>query len=1039
MKRACLINKNNGENFAASSIRPNSKNQLRMKKFHLPDSLNRLLFLVALCFSLSTYGQSTTDTISPSPKDTIISDPISVDTLMIFPAMPHEGDTIRLLVGTTHAASPCGLLDYKVYSTNVSRYKLYIIPHYWQGMLTALCHSSDYMLITDLTAGQYTLNFLNKKTITFTVYPRQSCKADFTFDYLKCSGLAKCLNSVAFTNQSAGQNLKLRWNFGDSTFSSQTNPVHTYKNPGTYNVCLSVTDSVTSQCSDYKCQLVSFGATTCNAYFKYQVTEDPLDSISASPVRSYLVNFTDYSTGSPMYWLWDFGDGTSSNEQNPVHRFKEGVYTVSLHIATSLGCQSTYVDSVIIINPQPYCKYTGTVRDYSSLDGCKYIIELDNGTILQPSVIDQNFVLRDSQRVVIDYKLIRLATTCMLGSPAEITCIREIVTPACHSYFTYFKDTTAKCNNCAVYQFYGISNSAGVRWSWSFGDGSSSSEQNPSHTYYVSTADSAVYNVCLTTTNADSCTNTYCQTIFIQKPTPMVPWVPVIAGDNNHSIFVPAYLSTNANLEFGDYIGLFFKNYAGDLICGGMIKWEGKNEVLTAWGATHFYDSIPVITSSLMPPSPYWKNGFYNGEKFEYKIWKWRTNQEMYVQQTQYATNKTFTDSGFYRNDGLSLLTFMSIGNNQSIPLYNGWNMVSLNVQPGDARMSQIFGNKNVVIKNYKGEIVYFPEMGITDGYWNTLEGYKVKSFDSTILTVTGTDINPQTTIPLPDNFHPYFLPYYYNVAYPIKPMLASISSYIRYVQTFEYVNGKVRALNYIPQYNIDQIKTMKPGLAYKLSLNGLLNSFNYPLAPNDCTICCYYPWNETGADSKSWDESNRVLVIPQQYLNITKNAKIYAYTEENVLVGQETSEGGNVAVTLWDLQGESGYNNIILKVTNNDSTQNYAINLTTDAETEGDLKILNKKVVTGTNNLISKDAIRAYPTITSQDFYIDVNFDYTSTIEVSFYNLLGQKMKQTEFKNVSAGSNQLKVDVGNLNSGQYIYHVKTNKQFYSGKLQVAK
>jgi PKD repeat protein len=1021
-----------------------------MKKFYLSDSLNRLLFLVALGFSLVTYGQSATDTISSFPKDTIISDPIAVDSLMIFPTIPHEGDTIRLLAGTTHAASSCGLLDYKVYSTDVSRYKLYIIAHYWQGMLTALCHSLDYMVIGNLQAGQYTLNFMNKRTITFTVYPRQSCKADFTFDYLRCSGTARCLNSVAFTNKSIGQNLKLRWNFGDSTFSSQTNPVYTYKNPGTYNVCLTVTDSITSQCSDYKCQLVSFGTTNCNTYFKYQIIKDSLDSISAStvaPLSSYLVRFTDYSTGGTVKWLWDFGDSTFSTEQNPVHRYRANIFTVSfkkvtLKTVSMFGCESSYSEDLVLFDSIPACKFTGTVRDYSNIDSCGLIIELDNGIKLKPIDILPNCILRDSQRVILAYRPLLNAVTTNCGLPCVITCIREITSPFCSATFTYVKDTRVKCLNCAVYQFYGISNSVGVRWNWSFGDGSTSNVQNPSHTYYVPKTDSVLYTVCLTITTADSCTSTYCQTIFIQKPVPSVPWVPVIAGDNNHSIFVPAYLSSDANLEFGDYIGLFFKNYAGDLICGGMIKWEGKNEVLTAWEATHFYDSIPVITNSSVPPSLYWKNGFRNGEKFEYKIWKWRTNQEINVQRALYTINKTFSDSGFYRNDGLSVLRAFHLGKNQTIPLYKGWNMVSLNVhpmKPGDASMSKIFGSKNVVVKNYKGEIVYFPEMGIGNGYWNTLEGYKVKSLDSTILTVTGTDINPQTTISFPDNLHPYFLPYYYNVAHPIKSMLALINGYIRYVQTFEYINGKVQARNYIPKYNIDQIKTMKPGLAYKLSLTEGLGSFTYPLAPNDSTPCCYYSWNGTGADNKSWSESNRVFVIPQQYLNISKNAKIYAYTRENVLVGQETSEGGNVAITLWDLQGESEYNNFILKVSDNDLTQNYEINLATDAESDGDLKILNKKVVTGTNYLVSKDDIRAYPTVTSQDFYIDVNFDCASSIEVSFYNLLGKKLKQTEFKNVSAGSNQLKVDVGNLNSGQYIYHVKTDKQFYSGKLQVAK
>jgi PKD repeat protein len=47
-----------------------------------------------------------------------------------------------------------------------------------------------------------------------------------------------------------------------------------------------------------------------------------------APLR---VSFRDLSAGSPESWLWDFGDGTSSAEQNPVHQYNSpGSYTVSL-------------------------------------------------------------------------------------------------------------------------------------------------------------------------------------------------------------------------------------------------------------------------------------------------------------------------------------------------------------------------------------------------------------------------------------------------------------------------------------------------------------------------------------------------------------------------------------------------------------------------------------------------------------------------------------------------------------------------------------
>ncbi len=45
----------------------------------------------------------------------------------------------------------------------------------------------------------------------------------------------------------------------------------------------------------------------------------------------FTVHFTDQSTGNPISWLWNFGDGDTSTMQNPIHTFsKKGVYSVSL-------------------------------------------------------------------------------------------------------------------------------------------------------------------------------------------------------------------------------------------------------------------------------------------------------------------------------------------------------------------------------------------------------------------------------------------------------------------------------------------------------------------------------------------------------------------------------------------------------------------------------------------------------------------------------------------------------------------------------------
>lgn len=62
------------------------------------------------------------------------------------------------------------------------------------------------------------------------------------------------------------------------------------------------------------------------------------------------VNFTDLTTGSPVSWLWDFGDGSAtSTTQNPSHTFTSfGLYTVKLTATDATGFQSAYYSGIAV-------------------------------------------------------------------------------------------------------------------------------------------------------------------------------------------------------------------------------------------------------------------------------------------------------------------------------------------------------------------------------------------------------------------------------------------------------------------------------------------------------------------------------------------------------------------------------------------------------------------------------------------------------------------------------------------------------------------
>ena len=203
-----------------------------------------------LLFALTLMLISLSGLISAqSPIDTVIDEPYSVDSLFITPAIPQEGEAVTLHAFTTQTSSPCGLTDYQVvFST--SNCNLCLCARYWKGSLTALCQSRDSMQIGSLQAGHYVLNFMNLKKLEFTVYPQLECKADFSYEYLRCTAGERCLNTIRFTDQSKGLIHSWHWDFGDGTTSDEQNPVHQFPDTGVFPVTLTVTGGLTQECRD---------------------------------------------------------------------------------------------------------------------------------------------------------------------------------------------------------------------------------------------------------------------------------------------------------------------------------------------------------------------------------------------------------------------------------------------------------------------------------------------------------------------------------------------------------------------------------------------------------------------------------------------------------------------------------------------------------------------------------------------------------------------------------------------------------------------
>lgn len=70
------------------------------------------------------------------------------------------------------------------------------------------------------------------------------------------------------------------------------------------------------------------------------------------------------------------------------------------------------------------CTTEGKVKDMTGLDGCKFLIELADGTKLNPiEFSDKSFELKDGQKIRFSYESVDAMNICMAGETVKITCI----------------------------------------------------------------------------------------------------------------------------------------------------------------------------------------------------------------------------------------------------------------------------------------------------------------------------------------------------------------------------------------------------------------------------------------------------------------------------------------------------------------------------------------------------------------------------------------------------------------------------------------
>ncbi len=320
--------------------------------------------------------------------------------------------------------------------------------------------------------------------VSFSATPQVS--ADFT-TITSTTGCGSLV--VEFKDLSIGNPTTWLWDFGNGNTSTLKNPVATYNSPGFYDVTLTVANTISN---DTKVSISII-----------EVFENPVAALQLNLLSNECIplntSFTDLSSSSSaiIEWQWDFGDGGSSNLQNPDYIYSNpGLYSVSLSVTDNNGCQNLVTEmDLILVNESPEADFSS--NNYFSCDSIHEVDFINNS--INSSVFMWDFgdgtistIFDPSHEFSTGFYTVTLYA--IEGNCIDTLVLTDYIEVLGAKQPDFTLSSNSGCEGLNVAFSDQISSNA-TSWLWDFGDGSTSILQNPIHFF-----DSAgVFDIKLTT------------------------------------------------------------------------------------------------------------------------------------------------------------------------------------------------------------------------------------------------------------------------------------------------------------------------------------------------------------------------------------------------------------------------------------------------------------------------------------------------------------------------------------------------------------
>ncbi|MDQ6609734.1 MAG: PKD domain-containing protein, partial [Bacteroidota bacterium] len=353
------------------------------------------------------------------------------------------------------------------------------------------------------------------KTGTITVY--ESPSPEFVSD--KQSGCFPV--RIQFTDKSKPiggySNESWLWDFGNGTQSTLQNPNAVYRSAGNFTVFLKVTNDKGCSKTITKINYVDISPGVSIGFNNAQ------PNVCNTP---YNITFNNTTTGpGTLTYNWKFGDGNSSTATSPTNAYQtDGTFMVTLIATSSLGCSDTLTrDKAVVI---PKTKTDFVIPDTICVNKPLFLF---NSSVPEPeSSVWQFSDGTTFNGIDATKKFTSTGTYTIKLTNTFVSCSADITKTLVIANMPQPDFTAPVTSSCKPPLTVNFSNTSqnGIGYKWDFGDGTTSTTQNPSHTY----SSTGQFTVKLIAFNSGGCSDTIVKTNFIKIKTPDISFANLPAG-----------------------------------------------------------------------------------------------------------------------------------------------------------------------------------------------------------------------------------------------------------------------------------------------------------------------------------------------------------------------------------------------------------------------------------------------------------------------------------------------------------------------------